>query len=41
MTTKRLYYDDAFAPGFTAQVLSCEPEGAAAPDRHWIGAGNY
>src|ERR1700730_1382367 len=29
MTTKRLYYDDAFAREFTAQVLSCEPEGAA------------
>jgi len=32
MTTKRLYYDDAFAPEFTAQVLSCEPEGALAPE---------
>jgi alanyl-tRNA synthetase len=32
MTTKRLYYDDAFAREFTAQVLSCEPEGAAAPE---------
>jgi alanyl-tRNA synthetase len=31
MTTKRLYYDDAFAREFTAQVLSCEPERAAAP----------
>jgi alanyl-tRNA synthetase len=29
MTTGRLYYDDAFAREFTAQVLSCEPEGAA------------
>jgi alanyl-tRNA synthetase len=32
MTTKRLYYDDAFAREFTAQVLSCEPEGTAAPE---------
>jgi alanyl-tRNA synthetase len=32
MTTKRLYYDDAFTREFTAQVLSCEPEGAAAPE---------
>jgi alanyl-tRNA synthetase len=29
MTTKRLYYDDAFAQEFTAQVLSCEPASAA------------
>jgi len=28
MTTKRLYYDDAFTREFTAQVLSCDPEGA-------------
>jgi alanyl-tRNA synthetase len=32
MTTKRLYYDDAFVQEFTAQVLSCEPEGAPAPE---------
>jgi alanyl-tRNA synthetase len=32
MTTKRLYYDDAFAREFTAQVLSCEPGRAAAPE---------
>jgi alanyl-tRNA synthetase len=32
MTTKRLYYDDAFAREFTAQVLSCAPEGAPAPE---------
>jgi alanyl-tRNA synthetase len=32
MTTKRLYYDDAFTREFTAQVLRCEPEGAAAPE---------
>lgn len=32
MTTKRLYYDDAFAREFTAQVLSCEPECAATPE---------
>jgi alanyl-tRNA synthetase len=32
MTTKRLYYDDAFAREFTAQVLSCEPGLAAAGD---------
>jgi alanyl-tRNA synthetase len=32
MTTKRLYYDDAFTREFTAQVLSCEPEGAATPE---------
>jgi alanyl-tRNA synthetase len=32
MTTKRLYYDDAFAREFSAQELSCEPEGAAAPE---------
>jgi alanyl-tRNA synthetase len=25
MTTRRLYYDDAFQDNFTAQVLSCEP----------------
>ena len=31
MTTKRLYYDDAFAREFTAEVLSCEPGTAAAP----------
>src|ERR1700675_3718038 len=31
MTTKRLYYDDAFARAFTAEVLSCEPGTAAAP----------
>jgi alanyl-tRNA synthetase len=30
MTTKRLYYDDAFQREFTAEVLSCEPELAAA-----------
>ena len=30
MTTKRLYYDDALAREFTAQVLSCDPGGAAA-----------
>jgi alanyl-tRNA synthetase len=29
MTNKRLYYDDAFAQEFTAQVLSCEPASAA------------
>src|SRR6202166_862203 len=32
MMTKRLYYDDAFAREFTAQVLSCAPEGAPAPE---------
>jgi alanyl-tRNA synthetase len=32
MTTERLYYDDAFTREFTAQVLSCEPEGAATPE---------
>jgi alanyl-tRNA synthetase len=32
MTTKRLYYDDAFAQEFSAQVLSCELEGTAAPE---------
>jgi alanyl-tRNA synthetase len=32
MTTKRLYYDDAFQREFTAQVLSCEPGLAAAGD---------
>jgi alanyl-tRNA synthetase len=32
MTTKRLYYDDAFTREFTAQVLSCEPESAAASE---------
>jgi alanyl-tRNA synthetase len=32
MTTKRLYYDDAFTREFSAQVLRCEPEGAAAPE---------
>jgi len=31
MTTKRLYYDDAFAREFTAEVLSCEPGTAAVP----------
>jgi alanyl-tRNA synthetase len=31
MTTKRLYYDDAFAREFTAEVLSCERGTAAAP----------
>jgi alanyl-tRNA synthetase len=31
MTTKRLYYDDAFAREFTAEVLSCEPGTAPAP----------
>ncbi len=30
MPTKRLYYDDVFTREFTAQVLSCEPGGAAA-----------
>jgi alanyl-tRNA synthetase len=30
MTTKRLYYDDAFEREFSAEVLSCEPGGAAA-----------
>jgi alanyl-tRNA synthetase len=30
MATKRLYYDDAFQREFTAEVLSCEPAGAAA-----------
>jgi alanyl-tRNA synthetase len=29
MTTKRLYYDEAFAQQFTAEVLSCEPASAA------------
>jgi alanyl-tRNA synthetase len=29
MTNKRLYYDDAFAQEFAAQVLSCEPASAA------------
>jgi alanyl-tRNA synthetase len=32
MTAKRLYYDDAFTREFTAQVLSCEPEGATAAE---------
>jgi len=32
MTTKRLYYDDAFTREFSAQVLSREPEGAVAPE---------
>ena len=32
MTTKRLYYDDAFAQEFSAQVLSCELEGPPAPE---------
>jgi alanyl-tRNA synthetase len=32
MTTKRLYYDDAFTREFSAQVLRCEPEGAAKPE---------
>jgi alanyl-tRNA synthetase len=30
MTTKRLYYDDAFAREFTAEVLSCDPTSAVA-----------
>src|ERR1700688_3838655 len=30
MKTERLYYDDAFAREFTAQVLGCEPASAAA-----------
>src|SRR6202166_5067583 len=30
MTTKRLYYDDAFQREFTAEVLSCEPGTGAA-----------
>jgi alanyl-tRNA synthetase len=30
MPTERLYYDDVFTREFTAQVLSCEPGGAAA-----------
>jgi len=30
MTTKRLYYDDAFAQEFSAEVLGCEPVSAAA-----------
>jgi alanyl-tRNA synthetase len=30
MTTKRLYYDDAVALEFTAEVLSCEPGTVAA-----------
>jgi len=30
MATRRLYYDDAFQREFTAEVLSCEPAGAAA-----------
>jgi alanyl-tRNA synthetase len=30
MKTERLYYDDAFAQEFTAQVLSCEPAAADA-----------
>jgi alanyl-tRNA synthetase len=29
MKTERLYYDDAFAREFTAQVLSCEPTSSA------------
>jgi alanyl-tRNA synthetase len=29
MTTKRLYYDDAFVQEFSAQVLSCEPASGA------------
>jgi alanyl-tRNA synthetase len=30
MPTKRIYYDDAFEREFAAEVLSCEPGGAAA-----------
>jgi len=30
MTAKRIYYDDAFVREFTAQVLSCDPGGAAS-----------
>ena len=30
MPTERLYYDHVFTREFTAQVLSCEPEGAVA-----------
>jgi alanyl-tRNA synthetase len=32
MMTKRLYYDDAFAREFTADVLSCAPSSAAASE---------
>src|ERR1700686_320909 len=30
MPTKRIYYDDAFAQEFNAEVLSCEPASVAA-----------
>jgi len=36
MTTRRLYYDDAFEREFTARVLSCElaSAGHQTPDHH-------
>ena len=36
MPTDRIYYDDAFAKVFSAQVLSCEP--AFAPDEDTVAA---